>query len=96
MNDQQNERRGVFPSRDCRVNPGEGFVPGSVPELHRKARTAPEKMKSMLLGSVVVGSIFLPLHFDIFAFSLILDMNFISHSSLYSVFFPTGKGDFPL
>ncbi len=45
MNDQQDEQDGVFPSRDCRVNPGEGFVPGSVPELHRKARTAPEKKR---------------------------------------------------
>jgi hypothetical protein len=76
MNDQQNERGGVFPSRDCRVNPGEGFVPGSAPELHRKARTAPEKMKSMLLGSVVVGRIFIPLYSDAVAFSIILDMIF--------------------
>ena len=45
MNDLKDEQGCVFSSRDCRVNPGEGFVPGSVPELHRKARTAPEKKR---------------------------------------------------
>ena len=82
MNYQQNERGCVFPSRDCRVNP-EGMREGIAPELHRKARTAPEKMKSMLLGSVVVGSIFIPLYSDAVAFSIILDMNFISNNHIY-------------
>ena len=88
MNDQQDKRGAVFPSRDCRVNPGEGMREGIAPELHRKARTAPEKMKSMLLGFAVVGRIFLPLYFDAFAFSIILDMNFISHSSPTPSFSP--------
>ena len=58
MNNLQDERGGVFPSRDCRVNPGEGMREGIAPELHRKARTAPEKMKSMLLGFAVVIAYF--------------------------------------
>jgi hypothetical protein len=78
---------GVFPSRDCRENPGVGLVPRSVPELHRKARTAPgKKGESMVLGYTVVGIIFLPLYSDVFTFGIICDMNFISHCSTTSSF----------